>query len=552
MTSSRALDNRQILKAAFVVLLGFVASGVLGFVRTGAFSATFGASTALDAFYAAQRIPELLFTVVAGGALGSSFIPVFARYLTDERRDHAWKLASAVMTLSASAAAVLALIMFVAAPVLVPALLVPGAGPTEQALTVSLTQLMLLTTVIFAISGLMMGILNAHQSFFYPALALSMNNIGLIIGALVIARLLPVYSIEASHTLGLVPILPGYAQPLDANIFGLAIGAILGALLHLVVQVPGLWKVRARLRLSFNWRLRGVREVLVLMGPRVLGLSVVQINFTVNVAFASAMVEGSQTALSVAWFLTYFTLGVIAQSMGTAVFPTLSALAADNDIEGYKTRLTSAMRTVLFLSFPVMIGLIVLGEPLVSVYERGEWTAQHTRATAWALAFFAVGIAGHSLLEVLSRAFYALSDTWTPVKVGIAAMLGNIALSVILIQIIGDPSTLARGPFAGLALANSIATLLESAALWWLLRRRLGGMNDRTVLAASARALFAALLMGLVILFVGDLLTGRHQLMLLVIGGTAGVITFFGITILMGMEEVAILRRRLPGLRASK
>ncbi|PJF21343.1 MAG: murein biosynthesis integral membrane protein MurJ [Phototrophicales bacterium] len=521
------LNNSQIFRAALIVLLGFLASGVLGFVRTGAFSATFGASAELDAFYAAQRIPELLFTLVAGGALGSSFIPVFTRYLNKHDMDHAWKLASATMTLSAAAAGILALILAILAPILVPVLLVPGKPADQQALTTSLTQMMLITTVIFSISGLTMGILNAHQNFTYPALAASMYNLGMIIGALVIAPNLA----------------PAANQTGDANVYGLAVGAILGAILHFMVQVPGLVHVRARLRWLFNWRVEGVREVLTLMAPRVLGLAVVQINFLVNVAFASTMVEGSQTALSTAWFLLFFVLGVIAQSVGTAIFPTLSALVAANDIENYRARLSTAMRSVLFLAFPATVGLILLGEPVVSIFERGEWGEQSTQATAWALGFFALGIAGHSLLEVLSRAFYALADTWTPVKVGVAAMLGNILLSVILIQIIGQPDSLVRGPFAGLALANSLATLIESAILWWLLTRRVNGIHDQYILQGAGRALAAALLMGGVVWLIT--LIELPKLVHLILGTSAGVITFFGLAIMMRLDEVAIITRRV-------
>src|SRR5262249_55936181 len=161
-----------------------------------------------------------------------------------------------------------------------------------------------------------------------------------------------------------------------------------------------------------------------------------------------------------------------------------------------KNRLASALRGVLFLAIPSMFGLILLGRPLVALlYERGKFTPESTGATAWALAFFALGIAGHAGLEVLSRAFYALSDTKTPVLVGLGSMLSNIALSIVFIRFIGDPSSLEHGPFAGLALANSITTLLEALALWWLLRRRIGTINDRYVWSGVWRTLAAALVM---------------------------------------------------------
>ncbi len=555
MAQSRALTNLGILRAAAVVLVGFLASGVLGVVRTAVFSATFGASAELDAFYSAQQIPELLFTLVAGGALGSAFIPVFSRFLTAEDDDGAWKLASAVMTLSAGAATVLALLLALTAPVLVPALLVPGATAPEQAVTTSLTQIMLVTTVIFAVSGLLMGILNAHQSFLLPALALSVYNIGLIVGALVFAPMLPradallltnTFAAFADGSLMVNAPLWWTTEINKGSVYGLALGAVLGASLHLLVQLPGLSRVGAKLRVLFAPRIEGVREVLSLMGPRVLGLAVVRINFIVNVAFASAMIDGSLTALNTAWFLTYFTLGIIAQSIGTAVFPTLSALAADSDFAGYRDRLANAMRGVLFLAFPATVGLMVLGGPVVAVaFQRGEWTTIDTQATAWALAFYAFGIAGHSLLELLARAFYALSDTWTPVKIGVAAMISNIVLSIVFIQFVGDPGDLTRGPFAGLALANSLTTLIEAVVLWWLLHRRVGGVNSRFVLNGASRALIAAVGMGILVWGVHTALDDMHVMLSTGAAIGAGLVSFFGLALVLGIEEARTVPRML-------
>ncbi len=525
MTPSKALTNRQIARAALVVITGFLASGALGLIRTAAISATFGTSDSLDAFYAAQRIPETIFVLVAGGALGSSFIPVFSRFLAANDQESAWRLASAAMTLVGLAAAGLALVVALLAPAIVPALLVPGDPPEAQALTVSLTQIMLITTVIFSVSGLLMGVLNAHQLFLLPALAPSMYNIGLIVGALVLAR-----------TGG---------QP---NTYSLAWGAILGAGLHLGVELPGLRRV-GRMRFLPDWRVPGVREVITLMLPRMLGLAVVQINFAVNVAFSSTMVTGSLTALNTAWFLLFFALGVIGQSIGAAVFPSLSALAAEADMDSFKNRLSSAMRGVLFLSFPATVGLILLGRPIISLlFERGEWTAESTAGTAWALSFFAIGIAGHSLLEVLSRAFYALSDTRTPVVVGIVSMVSNIILSLIFIRVIGDPNSLSRGPFAGLALSNSLTTIGEALALWLLLHRRIGSVNDARVLDAVWRAAASTAGMVLILLLALNLLNDSSALLTAVIGGLVGGAVFFGLSLALGVDEArtvphVILRR---------
>lgn len=529
MSASKALNNQQIIRAALVVLVGFLASGVLGIVRNAIISAQFGTSSTIEAFLAAQRIPETIFVLVAGGALGSSFIPVYARIRAEDEKQ-AWRLASTVTSLAALAAAILGVVVVITAPWLVSNVLLSESGPEIQSITVDMMRLMMVTPFIFSISGLVMGLLQSHGLFLLPSLAISMNHIGIMIGALVIAPLLPAAE--------------GLAQVDNYNVYGLAYGAVLSALLHLVIQIPGLVQIRAQLWPSFNWKMPGVMEVLRLMGPRVLGLGVVQVNFLVNIILTDRMIEGSFAAVTYAFTLLLFALGIIAQSVGSAVFPTLSALIAENDITGYKLRLAQAMRSVIFLAIPSTVALIVMGGPLVSVlYERGRWTAEDTAATAWALAFYATGIVGFALLEVLSRAFYALADTWTPVKIGIGAMVSNIVLSIVFMQIIGDPNDLTRGPFAGLALANALTTLIEAVLLWWLLRRRIGDLNDRYILTAAAKATLAALLMGVVLWLV--LNAQLNAFLTLLVGGGIGAAVFFGVSLVLGLEEARAVPQML-------
>lgn len=519
MTQSKALDNRQIIEKALIVLLGFLASGMLGFIRTAVLSGQFGTSSALDTFYAAQRIPEIIFTLVAGGALGSSFIPIYAKY-REQDPDHAWRLASSVMTLAALGAAILGIVVAIFAPQLVQIVLLPGRSIQEQQLTVDMVRIMMITPFIFSISGLVMGILQSHSSFLLPSIAISMNNIGIMVGALVIAPFL------APH--------PNVGQIAESNVMGLAYGAVLSALLHLIVQLPGLRKIRAQIRPIISWHIQGVTEVLKLMGPRVLGLAVVQINFLVNINLASNMIEGSLVALNTAFTLMFFALGIIGQSVGSAVFPTLSALWAEQDYDGFKDRLSGAMRNVLYLSFPATVVFILLGQPIVSIFERGEWTTESTQAAAWALAFYATGIAGFTLLEVLSRAFYALEDTWTPVVIGIGAMVSNIILNLIFVQFIGDPNSLVRGSFAGLALANASTTVVESLVLWWLIRRRIDklgdvvGINDGAIIKSATGTIAASALMGAGLFIVTQVMpTGG--LIVALVGGIIGAVIFFGV-----------------------
>jgi putative peptidoglycan lipid II flippase len=522
---ARSLSNAQVLRAALVVLVGFLASGVLGLVRLAIVSNQFGTSEALDAFTAAQRIPETIFTLVAGGALGSSFIPVYAR-VRDEDVAQAWQLASAVITLSALSAGILGLVVFVLADPIASHILLSGRSAETQALTAHLMRLMMITPFIFSISGLLMGILQSHGVFLLPSIAISMNNIGIIIGAVLIAP-------------NLTPS-AGVAQVNANNIYGLAYGAVLSAMLHLVVQLPGLWGLRPSLRFLPSWRITGVLDVLWLMIPRSLGLGVVQLNYLVNIALGSRMLEGSLVALNTAFMLMFFALGVIGQSVGSAVFPTLATLYAQNDMEGYKNRLRVALRSVLFLAIPATAVFILLGEPLVSVFERGEWTRTSTQATAWALAFYAVGIVGFALLEVLSRAFYAIADTWTPVIVGIGAMVSNIVLSLLLVQVIGSPTDLARGQFAGLALANALTTNIEALLLWALLRRRLGDMGEREVLAMVWRVVLATVAMSAVLWGLLQALPERDW-RVLIMGGVIGGATFFVVCVALNVSEAKVV-----------
>ena len=540
---SKALDNRQIAQKALIVLVGFMTSGVLGLLRIGVVGGQFGAGAALDAFLAAQQLPETVFVLVAGGALGSSFIPVYAR-IREKDEAQGWRLASAVLTLSAGAAAAFSLLVALFAPQLVSQLLWAERPPAQQQLMIDMIRLMMLTPVIFSVSGLVMAILQTHHAFWLPAIAISMNNIGIIIGALLIAPALPPH--------------PDVGQVGGLNVMGLACGAVLSALLHLAVQLPGLWRLRARLRLLIAPRLDGVADVLRLMGPRALGLAVVQGNFYVNIALAQGMVEGSFVALRYAFMLSFFALGMIGQSQGSAVFPTLATLRAAGDYAGFKDRLSQAMRNVLFLSFPAAALMIVLGEPLVSALQRGEWTAEGTAAVAWALSFYALGLAGFALLEVLSRAFYALEDTWTPVLAGLAAMVSNIALSLLFVRIVGDPNALARGAFAGLALANAVTTLVEALGLWWLIRRRLesegsdSDIHDREILRSGAGSLLLSLVMAGAVMFVAGAVE-MDGLRMAVAGCGVAAVAFFGIGGALDVSETrAILRPFLRFLPQSR
>lgn len=497
----------RIARAATQVMALFVLSRALGLAREMVIGATFGTSAEYDAYLAAVRIPDLLFSLLAGGALASAFIPTFAGYFARDDSEGGWRLASAVINLVLVALTAAAALAWGIAPALVATVLAPGFPPAQQALTVSLMRTMLVAPVLFGISGVIMGILNTRQHFILPALAPSLLNLSLIAAA------------------GL------FASRLGAR--ALALGYVLGAVLHLTVQLPGLPRVGARYVPVLTLNDPGVREVLRLMAPRVLGLAAVHLNFLVNTNIASRLGEGAVSALNYAWLLMLLPQGVFAQAVATAAFPTFADQAARGERDTMRRTLTTTLRMVFFVTLPAAVGLLVLRRPLVALlFERGAFRASSTEAVAWALAFYALGLVGHAGVEIIVRAFYALHDTWTPVWVGGLAMGLNIVLSLTLSVAFawaGLP------PHGGLALANSVATLLEMAGLMALLRHRLGGLEGHVLRASVGRSALATLGMG-----------GLLELWVRGMSDTCGALVVGGGGILLGaagyLLAVALLR----------
>ena len=452
----------SLARAATTVSLAFVASRALGLLREVVIGGQFGTSPELDAYLAAFRIPDLLFQLIAGGALGSAFIPTFAAYLARDDKAGAQRLATGVINLILVALAALALVMAVAAPWLVAVIVAPGFTPAQQMLTANLMRLMLISTVVFGISGIVMGILNAQQHFLVPALAPIVYNLAIIGGALILG--------------------PRF------GVAGLAAGVVVGAFGHLLIQLPWLLRTGFRWQPALDVRDAGVREVARLMGPRVIGLAITQLSFLVNTILASGLATGSLAALNYAWLLMLLPQGIVAQALATAVFPTFSAQAARGETAEMRATFSTALRSLLFLMVPAAVGLLIAREPIIQLLlQRGRFDANSTSLTAFALQFYALGLLGHSILEIITRAFYALHDTRTPVIVGVTAMALNITLSLVLI-----------GPlsFGGLALANTIATTLEALTLLWLLRGKMGGVDGRALAPAVLKMGAASALMG--------------------------------------------------------
>jgi putative peptidoglycan lipid II flippase len=504
-----ASDKAQIARAAGLVMALFVISRALGLLREMVISHQFGTGGDLDAYLAAFRVPDILFQLVAGGALGSAFIPTFAGYLAQNDDRGAWRLASAVMNLVLIVITSLAALAAVLAPWLVSAIIAPGFGPARQTLSANLMRTMLVTPVICGLSGIVMGILNARQHFLLPALAPILYNLGIIGGAVI-----------------LVPAM---------GVRGLALGVVGGALGHLLVQVPALVRHGLHYTPTLGLHDAGVREVGRLMLPRMLGLAAVQLNFLVNTILASGLAAGSLAALNYAWLLMLLPQGVFAQAVATAAFPTFSTQAAKGQRAEMRSTLAATMRAVLYLAVPAAVGLLILRIPLVQLlFERGAFTETSTQMVGWALALYALGLPAHCLVEIVVRAFYALHDTKTPVVVGLAAMGLNIGLSLVFLVIF---RALDWPPHGGLALSNSLATTVEMAVLLAIVRRRLGGLEGRRMAGSLARIGLATMVMGAVAGALAWVLDGKSAWLVAGLALAAGTVEYGVLSLALGAPE---------------
>lgn len=523
---------RSLARAALSVGAIYVVGSLIGFVQRVVVTSQFGAGAEYDAFNTAFRIPDLLYSLFASGALASAFIPVYMTHLAQDRWRVAWRLVRAVAALVFAVLSVFAVAAGVSAPFLIRAIIAPGFSPAQVELTASLMRIMLLATIIFGVSGLLMGVLQSNGSFIAPALAPWLYNLGIIFGALA---------------------LRGWGA------YGLAAGVVLGAALHLAIQLPALARVwlvsRAALDadapnisnpqpstcnlqpatpVSSSTDVRAdVRQIVRLMLPRMIGLGAVQINFIVNTNLASGMGEGAVSALAIAFAVMLLPQAAIAQATATVLFPAISAHAARGERAEFARLVGRAIGMVFTLSLPASLGLILLGQPLIRLlFERGAFDWRDTQAVSFALVWYGAGLAGHAVLEVVTRGFYALKDTTRPVALGVAGMALNVALSLWLSGVFRAAGVF---PFGGLALANTIATAIETAALLGLLAARVPELSVGRILIAAARSALAALGMALALGVWRAALGDDPLATVLAVPMAAGV--YFGLAWLARSEE---------------
>jgi len=440
-------------RAGLVVSAAFLVSRVLGWVRLVVIAHNVPIEQQ-DAFYAAFRIPDLIFMLVAAGALSSAVVPIVSGLLEREEHAHAWRVVSTVINLMLIALAILAAVLFLLAPLVMGAI-TPGFQGEQLERTIGLTRIMLLSPIFLAMGAVATSVLNAGGRFAASAVAPIVYNLAIIGGALILA---PTFGVE-----------------------GVAIGVVAGSLGHLLVQLRPLGVLGFRYEPRIDREDPQARRALVLMAPRALGLGASQITFIVVTALASNLGVGAVAAFTIAFTLLQIPIGVIGVPLGIVLLPSLARDAAVGRDAEFASLLTRALRLILYVMIPIAGLTAVLRRELVDLlFGGGQIDAAGLALIATTLLWFLVGVAAHALIGVLARAFYARQDTMTPVLVAIAAVVMNTTLAVLLVGPLG---------LGGIALAIALAAWMEAIVLLLILRVRIDGLQLAGLVRVAIQAI---------------------------------------------------------------
>lgn len=433
-----SLRRFSIAEAALLLMMAYISSRGLGVVRQTIFNDIFGTGPGANAYYAAFRLPDTLFNLIAGGALIQAFVPVFVSYEKQHGQAETWRLTSLVFNVMLVTLTSFLLLAEFLAPVFVNRLLVPGYSPSEQALTTSLTRIVLVQPLILGIGTIFTAILSSKRQFLLPALAMAIYNVGLI-GGLLFTLAIP-----------------------SIGIYGPTWGVLAAAVCQLLVQVPGLLKQRARYIFVWDLRHPGLQEVLRLLGPGALSIAIVSVGFIIDTAFASYLSDqASLSALHNAQLLFALPVALLAQAVAQAALPRMSSLAIEGQFRRLRYLMLKVVSAAVMLSIPTAIVLCVLGKPVIHLlFQHGAFDQHSSHLTFLALVGYAVGLPGQVAGDLLARSFYSLRDARTPLFTNIFALLARFGLIVFLLKLLAGSSALLAIPLAASGALTAEAMLL--------------------------------------------------------------------------------------------
>lgn len=496
---TKPTKQQSVARSAGIVSIAVMFSRVFGLVREMVFARYFGAGFLYDAYVVAFRIPNVLRDLFAEGALSAAFVKVFTDYQINKSEREAWQLASLVMNALAIVLSVICIIGIIFSRQFI-GLVADGFSPEKAALATTLTQIMFPFILLVALAAVAMGVLNTKGVFGIPASASTVFNVVSMLFGLGFA-----YWLSGGGWLGSADktAVPGPAA--QWAIIGMAIGTLIGGASQFLMQVPSLYKVGFRFSPVLSFTDEGVRRVMALMTPAILGTSAVQINVLINTYFVS-QIDGAQGWLNYAFRLMQFPIGLFGVAVGTASVPVLSRMASEGKLQDFRNTLSSSINLVFLMTLPSACGLVVLGEPIIRlIYEHGKFDALATSMTALALAGYSIGLTGYAAIKVLSPAFYALNDAKTPMIIAIASIAVNALASYFFRDWLSRYGVTDATPYGyghvGVALATSTVALVNFFALALFMRKRIKRLNGREVFSSFARIAAASALMSAVCWF---------------------------------------------------
>ncbi|HTM58068.1 MAG TPA: murein biosynthesis integral membrane protein MurJ [Candidatus Udaeobacter sp.] len=458
-------EELRVARNAGTVGAATLLSRVLGLVREQAMAILFGAGFATDAFNVAFRIPNLLRDLFAEGAMSSAFVPTFTEYLHRRGEEEAWALGRQLMVTLAAVLIAICTIGWITAPWLVRAFAAGFAAvPGKLDLTVTLTRVMLPLLPLVALAAAAMGMLNARGRFAVPAIAPALMNLGMVV-----------------FGIGLIPVCRAFGQP---PILAMALGVVIGGLLQFAVQLPPLMRIGFRPRFEWPRAHPGVARVATLMLPATIGLAATQLNLLVSTQIASLLAQGSVSWLWYAFRLMQLPIGVFGVALATVSMPALARAAVDQDLPALKRTLSATLRLVFLLTLPAALWMAVMSRPIIALlYEHGRFHGFDTDQSAGALVMYCIGLPAFAAVGVMTRTFYALGDTRTPVQASFVSVALNLALNLLFIGPLRSLGLAHRG----LALATSLTAIVNFVQLAWYLRRRVGRFEGRRILNTLIR-----------------------------------------------------------------
>lgn len=515
--------QNTIISAAVVLGLASGLNAGLGLLKGRLLTYYFGVSDELGIFYTADKIPNLIYSVLAVGALSTVFIPVFADVLKNSK-DRAWRTASSIINISMLVALIIVFFFFIFSPQVLK-LLSMGVFSTEQTgLGANLMRIMLFSQLFLIVGSFITGILQTHRYFLVPALAPILYSLGMIAGLVFFS---PVYGIYAP-----------------------AMGVVLGSILHVLIQIFLVKKIGFKYTLAIDWHDKAMWELFKLMPPRILSVFLVNVIYTINNSLAILVSLSSVTILKNAIQLQYFPVNLFGISIASAALPSLSNESNEDDLSKFKKTFLTSFHQMLFMVIPASVILLVLRIPVVRlVYGVSNYPWEATVKTSYALAFFSLSIFSQSAVYLITRAFYALKDTLTPIKISVFTVVINILMSIIFIKIMG------LGIWS-IAFAYSLVSLIDMLILFYLLSKKVGGFTLRNIFVPFIKISYSALFMGIFLYaplklldkYVFDTTRTINLLILTFIVCVAGSTSYLLFTKLLKVEEIELFYRVLKKL----